>query len=373
MKTFLFALLIFSANFAIAQKSIPFYVSSHSDTHPAGIALYRLDTNTGAIKFIKEFSDVDNSAYLAISNNGQYLYTIRQDEKTNTGIITSFLVLDDGESLFYVNERSSLGSGPCYVSISNDGAFLLTVNYRQGNVSSFRLENEGLIGAPVSNIYHMGSSVNKERQSSPHPHMIYPVDSSNMVVVPDLGTDKINLYALGEMGNLEPAFNPYVHVEKGAGPRHFVAHPTLKWGYVVNELNATVTSFEMDTQKGNLKEINTVSVLPETFSEFNKSADIHITPDGQYIYASNRGHNSLALLKVDQQDGSVEFIKTIDCGGDWPRAFAIDPSGKFVLVANKNNGNIVSFEIDYSDGDLKKVSEDNSFIGPQCIKFLNIK
>lgn len=357
-------------NNAVSQSTHYFYASSPDYSHVAGVALFRFDAENGKIELIKEFEEVPTSSYLAVSSNGENLYTITQHRGEAHGEVSSFLILEGGKSLEFLNKRSTMGAGPCYISISNSGKYLMIANYSQGNVGTYALETDGIIGGNISNSFHSGSSVNKSRQEGPHPHMILQAPEGNIVVVPDLGTDRIMIYELTEKGKLKPGLQPYATVKPGVGPRHFAFHPNLKYGYVLNELNASVTGFTFDRETGYMDEINTVAILPEDFSTENKAADIHITPDGQYLYASNRGHNSLAVLKIDGETGKAEFLFHEDCGGVWPRAFAIDPTGKFVLVANKRSGNIVSFKIDYSTGRLIKSGEIETFPNPQCIKFI---
>ncbi len=348
-----------------------FYASSESGQHPHGIALFSLNNSTGEVSKIKEFKEVINSSYVAISNDGKYLFTIERPPKSKNGLVSSFYILDEGKSLEFINSKEIPGSGACYISLSDSGNTLMVANYSQGNVVTFSVDEDGFIGDPVSNIYHQGSSVNKDRQESPHPHMILHAPKSNLVLVPDLGIDKIMLYHLSIDSKLSPALQPYAKVPEGSGPRHFAFHPSMKYGYILNELNATVTAFNLDPNEEELKLINTVSILPPDFKEFNKSADILVSCNGKFLYATNRGHNSVAILKIDESSGEVEYIKTVNCGGDWPRAFRMDPTGKFLLVANKNSGNIVVFQINENTGDLTFVSKNEGFPGPQCIRFLN--
>lgn len=372
MKTHLFTILLFTVmNINAPAQSIHyFYVSSPDPDHAAGIALFGLDAESGAMELIKEFEGIATSSYLALSSNGENLYTITHRRGEAHGEVSSFLILDGGKSLEFLNTRTTMGAGPCYVSLDNSGKYLMIANYSQGNVGTYALEMDGIIGGNISNSFHSGSSVNKSRQEAPHPHMILPAPEGNIVVVPDLGIDRIMIYELTEKGKLKPGLQPYATVKPGAGPRHFAFHPSLKYGYVLNELDASVTGFTFDRETGYMDHINTVAILPDDFDSENKAADIHITPNGEYLYASNRGHNSLAVLKINPETGQLQFLFHEDCGGSWPRAFAIDPTGKFVLAANKRSGNIVSFKIDYSTGHLVKSGEIETFPSPQCIKFI---
>jgi len=370
----LFFLFLLITNICFSQRSDvmqKFYVSSADPQHGAGISLCEFNNQTGEVHLVKEFNNTRSSSYLAVSPDHRFLFTIERRKDEPEGTVTSFQLLDQGNEFEFVNERKVKGLGPCYVSLNESGDILMIANYSQGNTVAFHVNSDGFIGEEASNIYHMGQGVNKERQEGPHPHMIIQLPGSNLVFVPDLGIDKVMIYYLEETGNLSPANTPYVEMEPGSGPRHIAFHPNGRFGFVVNELKSTVTSLSIDKEKGEVKVINTQSILPEDFHEFNKSADILATPDGKYLYATNRGHNSVALLAIDQQNGEIKFVKTFDCGGDWPRAFRLSPDGKYLLVANKNSGNIVIFEIDYQTGELNKKSGIGQFKTPQCIRFLH--
>ncbi len=358
-------------SFAYTQELTHFFASSQSKEHPAGLALFSMDLTNGQITFVKEFDQVASSSYLGISRNGNYLFTIDHFPGKSQGEITSFYIIDGGKELEFISSKEIPGRGPCYVSQSDNGDYLMVANYSQGNAVTFSVSEEGFIGDVVSNVYHHGSSINKERQESPHPHMIIQVPNSSLVLVPDLGTDKIMIYNLSDDGNLSPALQPYLEVPAGSGPRHIAFHPSYQYGFVLNELSNSVTSFKADFEKEEFEKINTVSILPPDFSDFNKSADILVSPNGKFVYATNRGHNSIAILKINEESGAVSLVKTVSCGGDWPRAFRMDPTGKFLLVANKNSGNIVVFAMDDQTGELTPVSENNQFPGPQCIRFLD--
>jgi len=344
------------------------YVASHAEENPAGIGLYKFDASDGSLTFLKAFNNPADAAYLAVGPNGQNVFSIHRGP--SGGLVSAYYVDQQSGDLSFVNRRSTLGNGPCYVSVDSSGKFLFNANYAAGNVSSFHIEEQGFIGSPVSNIFHNGSSVNPDRQQGPHPHMILPAPEGDLVVVPDLGIDKIMVYELKDDGHLAPAYSPFADVDPGAGPRHFAFHPSMQYGYVLNELHASVTGFNLDKSTGKLETSQTVGILPDNFEGKNKSADIVITPDGQYLYATNRGHNSIAKIAIDTSSGKMTMLGTQSCGGDWPRAFVIDPTGKYLIVGNMYSGNTVVFKIDYATGNLEQVGEDTNFFGTQSLKFL---
>jgi 6-phosphogluconolactonase len=219
-------------------------------------------------------------------------------------------------------------------------------------------------------IQHKGSSVNKKRQESAHPHMILSSPDNKFVLVPDLGADKIYIYPFNEQtGWLDTTHVAFAKATPGAGPRHFEFHPNGKNLYVLNELLSTVTAYNWDKSKGKLTEIETKNLLPEDFKGYNKSADIHLTPDGRFLYTSNRGHNSITAFKV-MNNGKLIFISRFPSGGDFPRNFFITPQGNYLLVANKHSGNIIIFKINKQNGMLSEEQRITGIFSPQCIKFI---
>ena len=209
-----------------------------------------------------------------------------------------------------------------------------------------------------------------DRQEAPHPHMILPSPYDQTIIVPDLGSDRIYTYQIDRKGKLTPMANQYGSSPPGGGPRHFAFHPSQKFGYVLNELNASVTAFQYDSEKGLTSVIATENGLPTDFKDFNKSADIHLTPDGKFLYTSNRGHNSISVFKPDSETGAPHFQGTFPVEGNWPRAFAVDPTGNFLLVANKETHNLVIFRVNQETGFGTKIGEMKDLGQPQCVKFL---
>lgn len=237
-------------------------------------------------------------------------------------------------------------------------------------MASYRIAENGYVGELISHIQHDGSSVNKERQESAHAHMILAAPQNGLVYVTDLGMDKIFTYLLSEEGKLNEMPQCITDVSPGYGPRHLTFHPSSKYLFVLAELTGHVLSYRYDPLDGLTDKINEVSILPDGFDEFNKSADIHISRDGLFLYASNRGDNSIAICQINQKTGALTLVDILDCGGDWPRAFEVDPSGRFLLVANKRSDQISVMTIDNMTGLYKKAFDLPVVKGPQCVKFL---
>ena len=224
-----------------AQQNLSyFFVSSASADHPSGIAFFSFDNKTGKVNKISEFSQVSGSSYLVISNDNEKLFTIGQKRGDKNGTVSSFFIIDGGKELDLINETEIPGSGPCYISLNEANSVLMVADYPQGNIVTFTVDSDGFIGNPVSNVYHHGSSINKERQEGPHPHMIFQIPGTNMVLVPDLGIDKIMIYQIDSNGKLTPGLQPYAEAAPGSGPRHFPMHPNDKFGFLLNEINSSV-------------------------------------------------------------------------------------------------------------------------------------
>ncbi|MFY0598311.1 MAG: lactonase family protein [Cyclobacteriaceae bacterium] len=365
-------LLLFTATvFFACQKEAPkessyfVYVASGDSKDGSGIGIYNWVPSKGELSEIVRDSAVVSSGYLAMDSTKEVLYSINGEK------ISAFKVDTKSGFISLINEVPQVGKGACHVSVSNDGQFLIVGYYSSGSLATFGLNENGSIGELKSQHQHTGSSINTSRQESSHVHQVLPVPNSNLILVPDLGIDKVMVYAIDEAGDLTLAPDQYNgYIKPGGGPRHAVVHPNGKYAYVLHELTGYVTGFQIDSKNGLKDTINTVSTLPDGFNDFNKSADIHITPNGKYLYASNRGHNSLAVCKIIPETGALVFAGTKSCGGDWPRAFGIDPSGDFILVANKNDNQISILKIDYSTGFFEKVGEVQTPLAPQGIRFI---
>jgi 6-phosphogluconolactonase len=216
----------------------------------------------------------------------------------------------------------------------------------------------------------LGSSINAERQEGPHAHCIVLDAANRFAYACDLGTDKIMIFRFdSRRGKLIPNKTPWVQVKPGAGPRHLTFHPGGKYAYVINELHATVTTFARDRDRGNLKELQTIPTLPADFTGEDTSADIHVSPDGRFLYCSNRGHDSIAAFQIGPRNGKLTFVAHQSSGGKTPRNFAIDPTGAFLLAANQNSDKIVTFRRDAKTGRLSATGHVAEVPSPVCLKF----
>lgn len=328
-----------------------------------GIYSFILDDN-GRVTAVEKEVSIINPSYVSKSNNGKFLLAVselgRPDE--DHGFIKSFRIDDD--RLVEVSMQSTLGAGPCYVSTSSDDKLVFVANYGGGSVCSYTLDNEGILSLADSKKFSGKGS--HARQEAPHAHAIYPHPINNQVFIPDLGNDKIWIMGYDGAGMLTPGSQPYLEVSSESGPRHIAISDDGMNLYVMNELSNKITHFMKNNEI--YLEGNSYPTLPDTYSENNTSADIHIHPSGKFLYSSNRGHNSIAKYKI-ASDGTLTEYESFQCGGAVPRNFNISPDGNFLLVANQDSDNLVTFEVAEISGQLSKISVTDSIYTPVCIEW----
>jgi 6-phosphogluconolactonase len=253
------------------------------------------------------------------------------------------------------------------VSIDHTGQFAMLANYVSGNVAAYPIRKDGSLNEASAVHQHTGKGTTA-RQEGPHAHMIIP-GLSNYIYSTDLGTDRIMLYTLDSDGKF--TLKKEIETQVGAGPRHLAFHSNQKWAYVVNELNGTIEAFHLNKTTGDLSRFQTVSTLPEGQTVFAGSADIHITPSGKYLYASNRADvNNIAMYSINQENGMLKIIGHQSVLGKAPRNFVIDPTGKFLLVANQDSNSVITFQIDSETGKLIETGLQTEIPTPVCLKFL---
>ena len=348
------------------------YVGTYTTGKSEGIYLYRLNLTSGELKHVSTTKGVVNPSFLALAPSRRYLYAVNEVGDfggKKSGAVSSFAVDQSTGELRLLNQQSSLGADPCYVDVATGGQVVLIANYTGGNVTIFPVERDGSLGSATDMKQARGSSVNRERQEGPHAHCIVLDPSNRFAYSCDLGTDKIMIFRFDTRnGKLLPAEPPWVQVKPGTGPRHLAFHPSGRYVFVLNELSSTVTAFARDPEKGSLKELQTLTVLPKDFTGTNTGADIHVSPDGRFVYCSNRGHDSIAIFAIDRR-GGLATVGHESTRGSTPRNFAIDPTGDFLLVANQKSDNIVVFRLDQRTGRLSSTGQTAQVPSPVCLKF----
>lgn len=348
------------------QKEI-LYLGTFSDE---GMFLVEFDRDEQTFNQIQQVEDKEGPNFQWLHPNGEVLYSANNqsvDGYDDYGSAAAFAIDQETGELSLLNSQPSMGSGPAHVSVDPRGRFVYLSNYGGGNLAVYPIEDDGSLGEAVDVVQHEGSSVH-DRQGSAYMHSAIPSPDGRFLYASDLGIDKVKIYAVNEeTGELSPAETPYVEIEPGSGPRHFRIHPTGEFAYSVEELSSTITVLSLDSQTGALETIQRVDMVPEDFEDDSWAADIHISPDGQFVYASNRGHNSLAIYSVDQSTGELELVGHEPTRGDHPRNFAIDGHGDFVFMTNMNDDNLVLFERDQDTGLLTFTGVEMELPDPVCV------
>jgi len=358
-----------------AAHSSLVFAGTYTGQNPNGIFVYRFDPTSGALTLLSKTAGLPNPSFLTVDPGRRYLLAVSETGDylgQPGGAVSSYRINSETGGLTLINSQPTHGASPCYVSVDPSGRWVFVANYSGGSVTVLPLGEDGRLGEPTALVQHNGSSINQNRQEAPHAHSIQRAPGSQtLVLAADLGLDKILLYDLDPAkGSLAPHAVPSLALKPGAGPRHFTFHPTAPYVYVANELDSSVTAFHYDAPNAAFQEIQTLSLLPPDFQGENGSADIHITPDGKFLYASNRGHDSLAIFSIDAASGQLTSLGHQPSGGKTPRNFAIDPSGTYLLAANQDSGSIVTFRIDKATGKLSPAGPVTQLDQVVCLQFL---
>jgi len=351
------------------------FVGTNTGEKSKGIYRFQFDPRTGACGPVELAAETANPTFLNLHPSGRFLYAVNaigefQGEKT--GAVSAFAVDRRSGNLTLLNQQPSAGPGPCHVVVDARGRNALVANYGGGSVACLPIQADGRLSAPSSSHQHRGSSVNQSRQQGPHAHSINLDQANRFAFAADLGLDQVLVYRFdGDRGVLTPNDPAYATVKPGAGPRHFDFHPSGRFAYVINELDSTVTAFRYDAGRGVLTEIQAITSLPEGFQRENYPARVH--PDGRFLYGSNRGHDSLAIYRIDQESGRLTAVGHQASGGEWPRNFNFDPSGNWVILGNGNSDNVLVFRMDRDQGTLSQVGKAFAAPAPICFRFLAVE
>lgn len=366
--TIFFIAAFFLTAFVNAQETPEkFYAGTFTSEGAEGIYRCSFNPSSGEIAIEQVFKGIDNPNFLRITADRKYLYAVSRAPKAvdpDGGAVMAYAISADG-SLVFLNKQSSHGEDPCYVDVSSDGKFVAVANYGGGSVALYPVRADGSLEPASSVILHEGSGPNKARQTRAYAHSIRFSDRNDQVIAADLGTDKLFLYNLDRKEQkLVPSSQAMVSLPPGSGPRHFEITADHSFCYVVNELLSTVTVFRMDGEK--FTEIQNISALPPGFTGTSYCADVHLSPDGKFLYVSNRGHQSVAVFQRGN-DGLLAAVQYVPVEGNWPRNFTIDPSGRFMLVANQRSHNITVFRLE--NGIPVFTGKELKIPAPVCISF----
>jgi 6-phosphogluconolactonase len=365
---------LFFACASSAQKYFLF-IGTYTGTGSKGIYVYQFDAATGKATWLNntDSGTVVNPSFLDIAPNQQFVYACTETRTANAGGISAFSFNKKNYKLSFINKQTSGGDNPCYVSVHKNGNWATVGNYSGGSLASFPINKDGSTQVYSQLIQHEGTGIKKQQEKA-HVHATVFSPDGKYLFTPDLGIDKIMTYQFNATASqpLKPAAASFTQTTPGSGPRHFTFHPNSKWAYLIEELSGTVSSY--NHKNGKLNFIQRISAHADTATGEFGSADIHISPDGKFLYASNRGkENNIAIFKIDKLTGQLTTIGYQSTIGIRPRNFCIDPSGNYLLAANQQTGNIVIFKRNKTTGLLQPTGEEINIPEPVCLKMIKMK
>jgi 6-phosphogluconolactonase len=351
-----------------SQKEEPartsFYLGTYTEGESRGIYRYFLSED-GSLRKGGLMAETENPSFLALSADGAYLLAVNEvSDARQTGYVSSFQTVKD--TLLFLDRKPTGGAHPCHLAIHPEG-YVVIANYSGGTMGLLKLREDGKLSELLDVQSHRGSGPHP-RQDAPHAHSAWFTRAGGIISV-DLGTDQLWFSEVDtQSGQFRPQDPPTFSMEPGSGPRHLALHPEKSWIYVVNELSSSVSLLKADPASGEWNLAQTVGTLPGSFSGENTCADIRISPDGRFLYASNRGHNSIAIFAIDPASGNLSALGHESTRGETPRNFSLSPDGGFLLVANQDSDNLVSFRRDPHTG-LLTFQDEIGAPTPVCILF----
>jgi 6-phosphogluconolactonase len=353
------------------------YIGTYtSKTTSKGIYAYRFNAANGQLSPIGVAAESVDPSFLAVHPNGKYLYAVNEIGNFNGGTggaVSAFAIDAKTGALKFLNQVPTRGAGPCHLSLDKTGNYLLVANYDGGSIASFPVHDDGTLGTAAGFVQHLGSGRDKERQEGPHAHWIGTSPDNRFALAVDLGLDQVLVYGFdSSKGLFTPLLSGFAKVKPGAGPRHLAFNPNGKFAYVLTEMDSSVTVFSYQAKSGAFTSLQTISTLPKDFSGPKQAAEIAVHPSGKFLYASSRGHDSIAIFAIDGRKGTLTSLGQVLTGGKTPRHFAIDPTGAYLLAENQDSNNIVVFHIDPATGNLTPTGQTVEVPSPVCITFVAV-
>lgn len=361
------------------KNSYLMYVGTYTQdgSTSKGIYAYRYDAGSAKITSIGLAAQTINPSFLAVHPNHRFLFAVNEigDYKgQKSGAVSAFAIDSTTGKLTLLNQVASGGADPCYITVDKTGKFVLVANYTGGSVSVFPILKDGSLSEASAFVQHTGHGTNPKRQEAPHAHSIDLSPDDRFAIVDDLGLDETLVYKFdSSKGSLTLNDPPFAKADAGAGPRHFALDPNGKFAYVINEMGSTVSVFDYDARSGVLHPLQTISTIPQGFTELNEDAEIEVHPSGKFLYASNRGHDSIAVFAIDPNKGTLTLIEYVPTKGQSPRNFQIDPTGRLLFAANEKSDNIVIFRINVQTGRLTPTGKVLDVSQPVCVRFVPVK
>lgn len=345
------------------------FVGCYTKKSSRGIYAYRWMPMSGEMVEIGLAAETSNPSFLALAPGRKDLYCVNENGGS-PGTVSGFLIAPLTGKLRHKNTVPSGGSGPCNLTVDHTDQALFVANYNSGSVSSYQIQADGSLSEPVSDIYFPGGSVNPERQKTAHTHCTTVSPDNRYLLVNDLGLDRIMVFRFDpKTAKLTPNNPPYYSAIPGSGPRNLTFHPNGKWAYSVNEIVSTIDGLNWDSSKGTLTRFQNISTLPMDHENPTDAATIAVHPNGRFLYASNRGDDSITAFSIEPGNGRLTLMQRISCGGNTPRHFAIDPGGKWVVVANQDSANLVVLRCNPHTGRLSSTGRQYPLDSPVCVLF----
>ena len=358
---------------AAAVDDLVFF-GSHTAGPTRGLSVAHFDPATGALTKPELVVESPAPAFFAIHPDGRHLYACNSTDYANKwpGETISAFAIDPAKGrLRLINQVPCGGGDPSYITLDATNHYALVANYQGGNAAVFALQPDGSLGERTALVQHTGHSVDPKRQTHPYAHSIRLDPTNRFALIADLGLDKLFVYRFDARdGSLQPNNPPFVQVAPGSGPRHLAFHPDGRHVYLLTEMASTVIVFAWDPSCGALSPLQTISTLPTGFPGTNACAEIDVHPNGRFLYATNRGHDSLAVFTIDAATGKLTLLEHVPSQGRSPRNFAFDPSHRWLIVTNHNSDNAVVFRVDENTGHLSAVGQPVHVLSPFGVRFL---
>ncbi len=351
------------------------FIGTHSAGPNHGLSVVHFDSTTGALTQPELVIESPAPAFFVIHPDGRHLYACNSTDYANKwpGETVSAFAIDPAKGRLSLINQVPCGADPSYIILDATSRYALVANYQGGNVDVFALKPDGSLGERTAFVQHTGSSVDPKRQTHPYAHSIRLDPTNRFALVADLGLDKLFVYRFdAKDGSLQPNDPPFVKVAPGSGPRHLAFHPNGRFVYLVNEMASTVIAFAWDSARGALTELQTISTLPADFKGTSACAEIEVHPNGRFLYATNRGHDSMAVFAIDAATGKLSVLEHVPSQGHMPRNFAFDPSHRWLIVTNHGSDNAAVFRVDENTGHLSSVGQPVHVLYPFGVRFLPV-
>jgi len=343
------------------------YTTEQRHARGDGIHVYRMDQQTGAWSHIQHVGNLVNPSFLILSRDQRFLYSVHGDE----AYATAFAVDQSTGFLTMLNRAETGGANGVHQAIDPSGRFMVVANYAAGSVAVLPVRADGTLANQTQLIALQGEAgPNRKEQASSHPHHVVFDLSGRFVLVPDKGLDRVFVFRFDAAGgNLSPAETGSVAARAGSAPRHAAFHPERPTAWVINELASSVTTYDWDPRHGTLRPVQILPTLPADFTGDNTGAEIAVSPDGRFVYCSNRGHDSIAIYSANPKTGLLDSVGWVSTQGKSPRFIGLDPSHRFLYASNEQSDTVVTYRVDAASGRLTPTGQVVKNASPVTVAF----